>query len=452
MPPFRLLAPNAIVGYGFPEASLELGIARRPDAIVVDGGSTDPGPYYLGSGKCLNSRPAMKRDLRLMLNTAVRNRIPLVVGSCGGSGSEPQLAAVADIVREIAREDSLKFRLALIHAEQDKAALQGWRRSGRIAPLYNVPELTDEAIEESSRVVAMMGPEPYAKALDEGAQVILAGRSSDPAPFASLAMRANCPPAPSWYAGKMLECGASAAVPEGHDSLFATVFADRVEIEPPNPMRRCTPLSIANFSLHENASPCFHVEPGGLLDTSECRIEAVSDRAVAVSGMRWTPRPYSVKLEGAGLAGYRSIAICGTRDPVLIAGVDPYLAAVRATVEAKAAELGIGPERYRLIYRVYGRDGIMAAREPLRHAVPHELGILIEVIGTTQAEASAVMSLARLHTLHSDFPGRLCKEGNMAMPFSPAEVEAGPAYRFTVFHVLQIDDPLALFAIEYEEL
>ena len=40
--------------------------------IGVDGGSTDPGPYYLGSGKSLNSRMAMKRDLRLMLRGATR--------------------------------------------------------------------------------------------------------------------------------------------------------------------------------------------------------------------------------------------------------------------------------------------------------------------------------------------------------------------------------------------
>ena len=194
----------------------------------------------------------------------------------------------------------------------------------------------------------MMGPEPFAKALDDGAQVVLAGRSSDPAPWAACAMRAQLPPAPAWYAGKMLECGATASLPKGHDCLITTVRRDGVELEATNPIRRCTPLSVANHSLHENASPCHHVEPGGMLDTSDCRFDAVNDRAVFVSGMKWEPRPYTVKLEGAALAGYRAITICGTRDPGLIRIMDDYVASVRENVATKAADFGIPPESYQL--------------------------------------------------------------------------------------------------------
>lgn len=65
MQEFQQLSTSGLLGYGFPEASLAAGMAREPDMIGVDGGSTDPGPYYLGSGKCVNSRMSMKRDLRL---------------------------------------------------------------------------------------------------------------------------------------------------------------------------------------------------------------------------------------------------------------------------------------------------------------------------------------------------------------------------------------------------
>ena len=109
---YRLLSTSGLLGYGFPEASLEAGMARQPHMIGVDGGSTDPGPYYLGSGKCVNSRMAMKRDLRLMLRAARKQRIPLIIGSCGGAGGEPHLQTCVAIVREIAREDALHFRLA----------------------------------------------------------------------------------------------------------------------------------------------------------------------------------------------------------------------------------------------------------------------------------------------------------------------------------------------------
>jgi len=448
----RLLSTSGILGYGFPESSLDSGMRRGVDALGVDGGSTDPGPHYLGSGKTLNSHRAMRRDLELMLRAARRYRVPLVIGTCGGAGGAPHLAAVADIVRGLAAADGLKFRLATIEAEQDKGSLVRALKDGRIARLPGGPAIDPAAFERSERVVAMMGPEPIAAALDGGAEVVLAGRASDPAPWAALAMRAGKPPAPSWYAGKMLECGATPAVPKGHDCLHVEVDGDSVILEPTAPERRCTPSSVANHSLHENPSPCIHVEPGGILDTTECRFEAVSDRAVRVSGMTWTPQPYTVKLEGAELVGYRTISLCGTRDPLLIATLDDFLPRVHDAVATKAAALGVRTDGYRLIVRRYGIDGVMGAAEPLRDARPHEVGFVIEVVAPDQDTADAVLALARVTMLHTDFPGRLCREGNMAFPYSPSDIQAGPVYRFSVFQTLALDDPLAPFPIHYEDL
>ena len=59
----------------------------------------------------------------------------------------------------------------------------------------------------------------------------------------------------------MLECGATAAWPKGHDCLLVNVVDDGIVVEPTNPERRCTPMSVANHSLHENASPVIHQEP-----------------------------------------------------------------------------------------------------------------------------------------------------------------------------------------------
>jgi len=119
-------------------------------------------------------------------------------------------------------------------------------------------------------------------------------------------------------------------------------------------------------------------------------------------------------------------------------------------VRAKASAFGVPPDQYHLVYRIYGRDGVMAAREPVKETASHELGILVEVVAPTQEVANAVLSIARVNTLHVDFPGRLCKEGNMAFPFSPSDIAAGPAYRFSIFHVAEGGDPHELFAIEYE--
>src|SRR5689334_23448039 len=119
-----MISTSGLLGYGFPEASLKAGLARDPHLIGVDGGSTDPGPYYLGSGKPVNSRIAMKRDIGLMLSAAMSARVPMVISSCGGAGGEPHLQMVVDIVRELAREQGHRFKMAVIHAEQsaDKVA------------------------------------------------------------------------------------------------------------------------------------------------------------------------------------------------------------------------------------------------------------------------------------------------------------------------------------------
>jgi hypothetical protein len=396
---------------------------------------------------------AIKRDLRLMLRAAIGAGIPLMIGTSGGAGGDPHLDLTAQLVRDIAAEEGLHFRMALIRAEPPRAELQRRLAAGRIHPLSNQPALSSETLDRASRVVAMMGPEPFMEALDNGAQVILAGRASDPAPWAAAAIRAQLPPAPAWYAGKMLECGATPSIPKGHDCLLVTVREDGVECEPMNPIRRCTPLSIANHSLHENSSPIHHIEPGGMLDTSDCRFDALSDRAVRISGMRWTPASqYTVKLEGVEMAGYRSISICGTRDPLLIARLPLFLEEVRGIVREKAQAFGAAPESYTLTIRTYGLDGVMGAREPVRDVAGHEVGFVIEVIADTQEIAAAVLGIARTNMLHTDFPGRLCREGNMAFPFSPSDIPVGPVYRFSIYHVLQLDDPREIFPISYEEV
>ncbi len=448
----RMLSTTSCLGYGFPEASFKLALERKPHIIGVDGGSTDPGPHFLGSGEVLNSLQSMRRDLRLMLMGAIANGVPMVIGSVGGSGAEPQLQATAQLAREIAREEGLSFRMAMIHSDQPTSTVQSWHDAGRISPLRSVPALTTRDISQSSRIVGMMGSEPFQRALEGGAQVILAGRASDAASWAGCAMHHGMPAAPSWYAGKMLECGTATALPKGHDCLIATVRSDHVEVEPANPARRCTPFSVAIHALHENASPTIHLEPGGILDATDCSFTALTERSVKVAGMRWSTRPYDVKLEGAALVGYRAITICGTRDPVLISQIDSYMHSVREDIYGRTTAFGVPPDQYQLVFHIYGKDGVMGAGEPVKQTLSHELGIVVEVVAATAETASAVLSVARVVVPKVDFIGRLCKSGNMAFPFSPSDIPVGPTYRFSLFHVVKVDDPYSLFPIEYEEV
>jgi hypothetical protein len=447
---YKLVSTSGILGYGYPEASLKAAMERGVDMIGCDGGSTDPGPYYLGSGTSFVSSRAMKRDLRLMLIAAVKHKVPMVVGTCGGAGGEPHLQLVAQMARDIAREEGLHFRMALIHSEQDKEHIKQRVREGRTKPLGRMGPLDEAVVDKAERIVGMCGPEPYMRALGEGAQIVFGGRTSDPAPFAACAMTAQLPPAQAWYAGKMLECGALPAWPKGPDCLHVTVREDGVICEPMGE-RACTPLSVATHALHENSSPIRHVEPGGVLDTSDCRFEQFTPKATLITGMRWLPADaYTVKLEAVERVGYRAISVCGTRDPVLIGQLDHFFHLVCDLVRVKAADLDIGANDYRLTIHTYGRDGVMGAREPVKDATPHELGFLIDVVANAPDIAQAVIALSRTSMLHSDFPGRLCKEGNMAIPFSPSDISAGEVFRFTMSHVVLPDDPYEMFQIEHQ--
>ena len=55
----KLVALNGLLGYGYSELSLRNAFVEPPDFVGVDGGSSDPGPYYLGSGQSFTNRSAV---------------------------------------------------------------------------------------------------------------------------------------------------------------------------------------------------------------------------------------------------------------------------------------------------------------------------------------------------------------------------------------------------------
>ena len=94
-------------------------VDREPDFIGCDAGSTDSGPGSLGTGVPAQPRQGIKRDLRIGLLAAVRRRIPLLVGSAGSGGGDANLAAVVEVVREIAREEGRRRLRRLPHKGPD---------------------------------------------------------------------------------------------------------------------------------------------------------------------------------------------------------------------------------------------------------------------------------------------------------------------------------------------
>ncbi len=87
----RILSPCGMLGYGFPFDSFQAGMEKIPHAIVVDAGSTDAGPHKLGAGVGIVSKRAAKRDLGLLIEASLNNKIPLIIGSAGGAGARPHV-------------------------------------------------------------------------------------------------------------------------------------------------------------------------------------------------------------------------------------------------------------------------------------------------------------------------------------------------------------------------
>lgn len=447
----RLLAPTGALGSGFLADSMERALKLKPHMIGCDAGTTDGGPFSLGSGKPSFPRAAVKRDLRLMLLGARELDIPLLIGSCGTAGGDPHLALVRDIVEEIAADESLSFKLALIHAEQDKDWIAEQWRQRNIAPLKSAPEIDEAAIYRSERIVGMMGIEPYLKALNDGADVILAGRSSDTSMFCVLPHLYGFPEGLALHAAKILECGTAAVVQrKTPDCMLATLRKDHFEIGPMDPDLEVTPQSIASHSLYENADPFYLIEPNGTLDTTQARYEVVDRRTVKVSGSLFIPAErYSIKLEGAELVGYQSLLIGGVRDPYILRQLDDWLDRILVKARLRVDDvMGLGPEDYHLLVRVYGRNGTMGDLEPLPFE-GHEACLIFEVTAKSQEQASAIAAMTRHQAIHlpiSEWSGLIT---GIACPYSPAYMDRGALYRFNLNHVVFPDSPTAMFPIEH---
>ncbi|MCL2557242.1 MAG: DUF1446 domain-containing protein [Treponema sp.] len=449
---FRILSATAILGYGFPLESFEEGMRLRPHLIAADAGSTDPGPYYLGAGVSFTDRDAVKRDLRIMLRAGIKGGIPVCIGTAGGSGARAHVAWNREIIEEIAREEGLSFRMAVIQAEVEKDAALAALRAGKILPLHPAPELTEEALAATERIVAQMGVEPFIKARRGGAQVILAGRAYDPTVFSALAVDAGADMGLATHLGKILECAAICATPgSGSDCIFGAINTGAFSLRALSPARKCTAVSVAAHTLYEKTDPYILPGPGGHLDLRDTKFEEDGSGAVVVTGSRFVPSPqYAVKLEGARRVGYRTVAIAGTRDPVMMEKIDLIIAGVKERVADNFRESGF---TYSLNFVVYGRDGVMGALEPLRASpAAHEFGIVIEAVADTQRLADTICSTARSTMLHFGYPGRRATAGNLAFPYSPSDFHAGEVYAFSLYHLMKVGDPTELFPIEYVDL
>lgn len=450
--PISILS-HGMLGYGFPIESLQEAEKRGFSLLAIDAGSTDPGPYYLGSGRPFVSATMVRRDLDLLLPAARRQNAKVVIGSSGGAGTAAQLAFVVDIVKSIVSARRLgPLKLATIDSELSREVLEQALNEGRIRRFETRRDLTQEDIEAASHVVAQIGIEPMMAALADGCDILVCGRAWDVANVAAYPVLLGHDRGLAFHLGKILECGGQAAVPvEGSDLLMGQLHADHFIVETPHAAKACTVESVGAHTLYEKSNPVWLPGPGGTVDLKATQFEQIDPVRVSVRGSRFhTAERQTVKLEGARLVGYRHIAPAGIRDPLMIAQLDDVAAGVTRRLVANLGTT-VRREDFDLRFRFYGRDGVMGALEPIR--IPgYEVGLLIDAVATTPELAETVCAMARSLTLHWAYEGRIATAGNLAFPFSPADLPAGPVYEFNIYHLMELDDPVQRFPFKSEQI
>ncbi|MGI6574949.1 MAG: acyclic terpene utilization AtuA family protein [bacterium] len=448
----RVLAPSAMLGYGFSNKWFKKGIDRNPHTIAVDSGSTDSGPHKLGTGAMTCSREAYYKDISLLLAACYDKKIPLFISSAGGAGTNQQVDIFLDIIKDIAKGKGYHFNIAAIYSEIEKELVIKKLKAGQVRPCGCAPPLTEDEVNKASVIVAQMGVEPYLEALRQSndLDIIISGRTYDPVPIAVLGLKEGFEPGICWHMGKIMECGALCAEPAGK-TMLGIMRKDNFILEPMNPDEKCTVYSVAAHTLYEKSHPYLLPGPGGLTDLSDAKFEQLDERRVKVSGSKFiSDAKYMVKLEGAKKVGYRTIFIAGVRDPIQIAAIDEIIERVKR--EVTDYFIDVPPEEYQMIFHLYGKNGVMGDYERQTDHKPLELCIILEVAAATQEMATAICSRARTEMLHSPYKGRIATAGNIALPFTPLEIPLGDVCEFNIYHLMELDQPLEPFPIKFLEV
>ena len=444
MQSLRIISPNGHLGFApIRTASFELGVAAGPHYIAADSGSDDVGPVPLGADICTSPEAWQRHDLEHMLLASRRLDVPMIIGSSGDTGSNSRVDLFVRIIRELAAKHGLKkFRLGWFYSEVDREYLRAKMRSGdKVTGLDGRADLTEGELDATTRIVAMAGVHPFIELLQQGADVIIGGRSSDAAVFAAPAIHHGFPQDLAYYLGKVLECASFCAEPYGgKETVLGEITQEDVKVTAMYPEQRCTVASVAGHAMYERSNPYQEFVAGGMLDMTHCRYEQFDDRTTRITGPRFVPiEVMRVKLEGSGKVGERYVGLCGIRDPYTIANVDRVIAWAKDKVRERFGETG-----YELHYNVYGRDGIMGELEPLRDKPGHELCILVQGVAPTHEMAEEVAMIGLRQMFYARLPDVKGTAGSVAFPLDEV-LRASPAYRWTLNHTVAVKHGMELF-------
>ena len=339
---------RSLVARGLPAAMFFETLGERTVALAQLERRRDPELGY---------EPMLERLLEPILADCFRARIP-ILGNFGAAN--PPAAA-----RLVAR---LALRLGL--PDLKIAVVGGDDVMGSIAldqlPVHEADGSIDT---KSARLVAAnayIGAEPLVEALRLGADVVVAGRTSDPAlaiaplvhhfgwsfeDWEKLAVGAAC--------GHLLECGSQVTggvfwdpgfkdIPDpaniGFPIAEVTAEGGLIITKPEDTGGIVDLRTIKEQLLYELHDPAHYITPDVVLDISGCHVEQLGRDRVAIHGLRGHPRPETLKVtasfEGSWLgegevsvAGPNALARARATADVLLRRLEMRELGVRARVD-----------------------------------------------------------------------------------------------------------------------
>jgi hypothetical protein len=439
----RILIPSGALGLGYDKAALDRAVAAKPDLIAIDGGSTDSGPSYLGRGVSKYATESTKIEWQGLIEARAAAGCPLVIGTAGTCGTDSTVDWLYNITLEILSDLGQSAKIARLYSEQDPAKIA----QTPLSPLSAAPHVDAGTIQNCTHIVALAGAEQIQTALNTGADIIIAGRTTDTAIIAALPLQNGNHAGAAWHGAKIGECGALCATNPQSGVILVDFDETGFTVTPMADGAKATPHTVSAHMLYENSDPFILFEPGGHLDVTRATYTAIDDVAVRVTGSQWVPSDtYTVKLEGARIAGFQTILMVLLRDAHYVANAQIWCDDIIAKHATKVADrLGLDPATWHAELRIIGQNANLGTLEQ-RTSDATELGVLAILTAPDQATANTLGKMMNPYLLHHPLTQEE-EQPTFAFPFSPAEIDRGAAFEFVLHHVMALVDPMDAFRL-----
>jgi hypothetical protein len=120
----------------------------------------------------------------------------------------------------------------------------------------------------------------------------------------------------------------------------------------------------------------------------------------------------------------------------MIEQLDEILADIEEIAQKRFGAYGA----FKIHWHRFGKDAVLQGAEMASNVAPSEVGVVADVVAETADLAHDIACDLQTRIAFWRYPGRYTTAGNVAMTLSPASLEGGPVYEFSIYHPILTDD------------